>query len=395
MYTVENSRHFTKRIDPASGMPYYVLSTRVAPVQQGFYFVNSGLSGDGRYFWFYCAFPPSPAHCLGVVDLKTDEIHVFPDTFATDATFMIDPLTGNAWWGTAQGYFTRTPHPEDKPVRIAPIPQEAKQGRFFGSGTHLTFSPDRSEIFVDIQFGDRATLGSIEVATGKYTEWFHTPVGVPYNHAQFNPIDKNLVLCAHEYHTDIFTGVTTPPPKNERGEYPRLHTITRDGVDTMYPPLVKNASHEWWSADGKKIYYEDGHRVLRKNLETGAHEIAVDCDRFQDPTKLSATVWHAHCTADERYFTADASYFTENGPAWWRGCPSKVAFYNTVTDRSVDIVTLNPPVPDWTPARPCPYHIDPHPRFVLDDNWITFTTTVDGRVDVAIAPVTPLIEATK
>ena len=57
MYTPETSRHFTKRIDPKSGMTYYILSTRVAPIQQGFYFVNSGADAAGRYLWFYCAFP--------------------------------------------------------------------------------------------------------------------------------------------------------------------------------------------------------------------------------------------------------------------------------------------------------------------------------------------------
>jgi len=396
MYTVENSRHFTKHCDPVSGMPYYVLSTHVAPVQQGFYFVNSGLSGDGRYFWFYCAYPPAPEHAAGVIDLAADEVTVFPETAGTrDAIFMVDPLTGDLWWGTDQGYFRRSPDPREKPIRIAPIPAVARQGRLTGAGTHLTLSPDRKSFFVDIGYGGRSTLGSIEVATGQYTEWFRTPVGVPYNHAQWNPVDPALALCAHEYYTDFYTGVTAKPPKTAEGIYPRLHTLTPDGKDTMYPPLIEYASHEWWSADGKKIYYEDGHRIIRRNLETGAHEIAVDCDRFHDLSEISATVWHAHCTADERYFVGDASYYSHGGLRWWRGCPSKVTLYNTVTDRAVPIVTHNPEVPDWTPENSCPYHIDPHPRFVLNDEWITFTTTVEGRVDVAIAPVKPLLEATE
>lgn len=77
-----------------------------------------------------------------------------------------------------------------------------------------------------------------------------------------------------------------------------------------------------------------------------------------------------------------------------RGCPSIVAFYNLRTDRAVNIVTRNPELPAWTATDPCPYHIDPHPRFVLNDRWIVFTTTTQGRVDAAAAPVEPLIEAT-
>lgn len=38
--------------------------------------------------------------------------------------------------------------------------------------------------------------------------------------------------------------------------------------------------------------------------------------------------------------------------------------------------------------------LDPHPRFVLKDTMVCFTTTVYGRVDVAFASVDQLIEAT-
>lgn len=396
MHTFADSRHFTKRIDPVSNQAYYVLSTRVAPIQQGFYFVNSCTSDDGRYFWFYCAFPPVSGHFLGVVDFLTDEVRWFPETHFEDASPMVDPLTGNVYWGCSQGFFMRTPHPGDKPVKIAPIPAEAGPGKFGYAATHLTFSPDRSEIFVDIGKGDRSTLGTIRVENGAFTVWYRTERGIPYNHAQFNPVDPDLALCAHEYHSDWFTGETTAPPLTEDGIYPRLHTISRSGVNTMYPPMVQYASHEWWSTDGKKIYYEDGERVMRTHIATGKQELAVDCTRFQDTSKVPVAVWHSHCTADERYFTADASYYSHGGLAWWRGCPSKVAFYNTVTDKHVDIVTLNPALEElWTPEHPCPYHIDPHPRFVLGDRWIAFTATVAGRVDAAVAEVAPLIEATR
>ena len=64
MYTPFTSKHFTTHVDPKSKMKYAVLSTHVAPIQQGFYFVNSCFSDDGRYLWFYCAFPPAAGHSL-------------------------------------------------------------------------------------------------------------------------------------------------------------------------------------------------------------------------------------------------------------------------------------------------------------------------------------------
>ena len=51
-------------------------------------------------------------------------------------------------------------------------------------------------------------------------------------------------------------------------------------------------------------------------------------------------------------------------------------------------------VEGWTPEFPCPYHIDPHPRFVQNDTQITFTTTVMNRVDLAVVDVQQLVDAT-
>ena len=49
------------------------------------------------------------------------------------------------------------------------------------------------------------------------------------------------------------------------------------------------------------------------------------------------------------------------------------------------ICTLNPSL--CSPERPNNYHIDPHPRFIMNDRYVVFTTTVLGRVDLAVAPV--------
>lgn len=41
------------------------------------------------------------------------------------------------------------------------------------------------------------------------------------------------------------------------------------------------------------------------------------------------------------------------------------------------------------------YHIDAHPRFVGNDKYINYTTTIRGEVDMAMAVTADLIEATK
>ena len=40
------------------------------------------------------------------------------------------------------------------------------------------------------------------------------------------------------------------------------------------------------------------------------------------------------------------------------------------------------------------YHIDPHPRFCANDQYVVYTTTVRNEIDLAIIPVENLIDAT-
>ena len=58
MKTPQTSRHFERRVDEVSGVTRYVLTTRLAEYQQGFYFVNNSMTRDGRYLWFYAIINP-------------------------------------------------------------------------------------------------------------------------------------------------------------------------------------------------------------------------------------------------------------------------------------------------------------------------------------------------
>ena len=90
----------------------------------------------------------------------------------------------------------------------------------------------------------------------------------------------------------------------------------------------------------------------------------------------------------------DGSY-PDGELSWWRGCASMIHFYNKKTRKLFKFLTRNPVVEGWTPENPSIYHIDAHPRFILGDSLICFTTTVYGRVDVAFVSVEQLVEATK
>lgn len=391
MYTPFTSRHFTTHIDPVSKARFAVLSTRVAPMQLGFYFVNSNWSEDGRYFWFYCAFPPAKERSLAVIDFLTDEIHHFPET-ATNASWLVDPRTGNLYWGTVQGFYMRTPHPQDKPVLVAHIPPICAQRGVTSPSTHLTFTPDYREILADMQTNMGSVIGTFDLATGEFTQWYETDHSTTYNHGQLNPVNGDLCLCAHESKFDPTTGHHKRPELVD-GIFPRLQVIARDGTRTMLKPFANKGYHEFWAPDGTGVYYvvsaceEDGKNiaVIAKNLLDGS-EPMVKC-RVERPADVG--IWHAHCSQDEKYFVMDASY-----GYGWRGCESAVQFYNTETGKLFRFLTKNPIVEGASREHPNIYHIDPHPRFVQNDTMIVFTTTVCGKVDVAVIDTAQLIEAT-
>jgi len=400
MYTPAASRHFVPYTDPQSGVVSYILQTELAPLQQNIYYVNSGMSEDGRYLWFRCANPPRSGHHIALLDFETDEITEFPETHGHFAWY-VDPVSGDLWWSSAEGIMTRAPRAGSEIRMVAPMPEEARAKGAKHIGTHLTFTPDRREIIADIQLpGHDGTsggsiIGSFSVADGSFTEWYRTGLYIPYNHAQCSPISGDLCLCAHEGSKDPKTMKQCAPALTPEGIYPRLQLISRDGTRRMLTPHGNYATHECWAADGKSLYYcartdeNDspirGQHVVARDRMDGSEAEVICCL----PIEGGTGAWHAHAAADEKYFVIDGSMNTF-GIGWWRGVRSCVRFYNTETKKWVYIISENPVVNGYTPENPCPYHIDPHPRFVCGDTMIAHTTTVRGRVDAALTPVEQL-----
>ena len=406
MYSPYSSRHFTTHIDPVSGTKIAVLSTHVAPVQKAFYFINSSWSDDGRYMWFHCAFPPAgPARqCLAVIDFLTDEIHRFPEASGLDLGGpLVDSKTGDVYLGLASGIYKRSPNPADKIVQIAKMPKYLVDMGARTCGTHLTFTPDRQELLVDIQTSEGSVIGTFNIMTGEFSEWYRTQPEIPYNHGQLNPVDGNVCMCAHEFGWNPEEKEDCPPAFVD-GIYPRLQIITRDGKRTMLKPYKNFGGHEFWAPDGKSIYYQNSaYRAFKSKKLYGSEVGTLLHDKLDgsDPEVIcevdlpgGAGVWHAHCSKDQKYFVMDGAYATGEFPLW-RGCETCVHFFNKETGKLFKFLTKNPVVEGWSLENQCPYHIDPHPRFVLDDTMITFTTTICGRVDAAVVSVDQLIEATK
>ena len=197
-----------------------------------------------------------------------------------------------------------------------------------------------------------------------------------------NPKNPNLALGAYDFNSDVVTGEFYTIPKDENGVYQRLWTMTRDGKKTNHAPNNNFASHEWWSNDGKKIYYVNYNGIHRLNLETGEH-INVH----------ESNPWHAFASKDESYYVYDEVIY-DKYDKWYRGCPSKLKFYDAKTDKLIEIVSYMPSN-EFTPQNQCEYHIDPHPRRTENEKYIVFTTSELGGADIGIVNVEHLLKKTR
>ncbi|MCD7973069.1 MAG: oligogalacturonate lyase family protein [Candidatus Azobacteroides sp.] len=360
---------FVKWQDPQSGVESYVLKAHVAPLQLSFYFTNISYTHDGRYYWFYCANPPSQGRTLGCIDFARDTIYTFPDTRFEDATPLIDLDSGEAYWFAGRSLYKKKPDPETLPVLINRL-NYGKGTYSVRPSTHLTFNAAKTSVNIDSHDGNKWTIGELPLDGSPFIKW--QEFDVCYNHGQFSPVDPELQLIAQDHWRDGNTG--------EQIWYQNRIWLIRKGQEAfpIYPdsePQVKQHTHEWWAADGSRIYYVD--------YDNGTEYYDLNSNE-------KVNVWengtcHSHCDKTGTYFAGDIGTYT-----WETGC--KLAFFNTRTQKEINIVS---DFPIGYAKRGAPYHADPHPQFCLDDKYICYTTTVLGIQTVAFVEVEQLIHLTK
>ena len=367
MLTPESSPLFEAWSSTDTGLPVWLLREKHAPLQQSFYFVNDCMSRDGRYLWFYCAFPPSGSGAYGRtlarIDTERQQVHHFPETQFQHASPFVDPDTGDIYWTTGHSIWRRSPDPESPAERINSLPEDVVRSRAVTRlATHLSRSADRKEFFVDAAVGAQVVFGTLPVDGGDFRFWHHFDRN--HNHAQFSPVDPDLVLFAQEYHSDPITGLRFPITD-------RMWLVRRGQAPRPVMPTPTVCSHEWWDADGKHAWSVRGKETWRTNVDTG------ELERIQWPVHC----WHAHNSRDGRYLVCDS---TER---FYRGCASSVVAMDRHTGATLKIID-NPGIEGVTGTN---YHIDPHPRFCCEDRFVVFTTTARGQVDLALVRTADLV----
>lgn len=366
MIDFAKSNLLTPHTIPETGLTIYLLTEKVAPLQQGFYFVNSSMSDDGRYLWFYCAFPPTAGKTLGLVDFETGTIQHFPQTGFGGASPYVDPQSGTVYWGARNELYCMTPDGPAEPQLLNSVPDEVTGGRpLHRLATHLTPSADGKEFFVDMAFGLQWVMGSLPVDGGDFQFWHR--FDRHHNHAQFSPTDPNMALFAEEFHSDPITGLRLPITN-------RMWLIERGKAPESVYATPTRVTHEWWDLGGEHIWCVWGNDAWRTSVETR------EVEKFPFP----AHCWHAHNTRHTDYLICDSN------EGFYRGCPSSVYFYNTHTQKHLHIID-NPAMHNLIGRA---YHIDPHPRFCASDEVAVFTTTIRGEVDVALVKTADMVALT-
>ena len=378
MTTPETSPLFTSWHHPATGVTSHVLTRRVAPVQQSFYYTHPSFSDDGRHLWLRCNFHPEggrhSTQVLAVADLHDNEVRVYPETQFPAESVMVDATNGDIYWTNQLDVWKRGPRPAHPAVRVGSFPSELAVGRLALLATHPTFSADRRSLNIDARFILRdgtpvCHIGELPLDGTPFRLWQKIE-GLYLDHGLFSPVDPELQIIAHEYwqdhgHLKPFDG-STP--------YHRIWLIRRgQKAEPLLREPVSHSGHEWWSADGRHIWY--------LHYGVGVKKVSLS-------TREETLVWpghfaHAHASRCGRYLVADR--MDRPSPA-----DCNVFFFDTLTGKSVEIVNRGPLAPHLTQCG----HLHPHPQFCLHDRYICYTTTIHDRVDVALTPVADLIART-
>lgn len=377
--TPETSGLFTRWVNPDSGVASYILTHRIAPVQQSFYYTHPSFSDDGRFLWLRIGNPPpGGAHSiqtLAVADLKTGELRAYPETQFPAESVMVDGVTGEVYWTNQFDVWKRGPLTGDSAVRVGGFPQKLAQGRLSLLATHPTFSADRTSLNIDARFirNDGVPvcfIGELPLDGSPFQLWQKIE-GQYLDHGLFSPTDPEVQLFAHEFWQD---SERTRQAFNPGAPYHRIWIIRKgESARPLLQEPVTHSGHEWWSADGQHIWYlHYGVGVKKVSFATG-EEILVW------PGALS----HAHSDRSGRYLVADRMDEPGNPDC-------HVLFRDTFTGKCIEIVNRGPLAPHLTRCT----HLHPHPQFCLDDRYICYTTTVHDRVDVALVPVADLIART-
>lgn len=372
MKTPATSRHFSEWRNPQNGLPSFVLTTRVAPVQRPFYFTSPSYVDGGRFLWFECAFPPEGGRdavpVLGVVDFAEDAVRVYHETQHPTARPAVDLVSGRVYWANGSDIWGRGPEAQDRPFLVNRFPRELLQGRAVKRlATHLTLSADGRSLCMDAWIGEEVFIGVYPLDGSAPEIWQRTRT--TFDHAQSHPLDPDLLLLAHEYWVDPTSG-----PFDPQHRYHRIYTARKgEAAQPLLVEPVTHSGHEWWDASGERVWYVH-------------YGVGIKSVNLRD--RSETLVWSGHLAHGQS--DAAGLHLIADSMADPVTCECRVQFRNGLTGRVATLVDHPALRPELTQCR----HLHPHPMFCLGDRYVCHSTLVHDRVDVALCRTEDLLTTT-
>lgn len=214
-------------------------------------------------------------------------------------------------------------------------------------------NPDKSSYFnVIYEAKLPRTIFTIDISTGKRTDRLTDTAWL--NHLQFSPVDPDLLMFCHE----------GPWHKVDRIHTLNIYTGQQRIVHHRSMPM-EIAGHEWFSHDGKTIWFD-----LQQPRSTTFYVCGADVETgVERKYKLKRDEWsiHFNLSNDQRQFCGDG------------GDPGQVArakdgrwiylFHpdgdSLRAQRLVDMTHHN-------------YRLEPNVHFSPDDRWVIFRANFEG-----------------
>jgi len=203
-------------------------------------------------------------------------------------------------------------------------------------------------------------LFTLEIATGKTNiihlgnDWF--------NHVQFSPTDPSLLMFCHEGPWQLVDRIWN------------IHT-DGSGLRLIHERTVTNeiAGHEFWSADGKTIWFDlqipRGEKFFLAGVPADERRLSPE---FRFPIERDQWSVHFNTSRDGKLFAGDGGApnmvaHATNGKWLWLFTPQ--------SDGSLKAEHLvNMSKHDYT--------LEPNVNFIPDAKWIVFRGNFDGSAQV-------------
>ncbi len=240
------------------------------------------------------------------------------------------------------------------------------------NGEKLTYAEGR-EVQINRRLMQRIPMEifTINIATGAKktitasTDWL--------NHLQFSPTDPNVLLYCHEGNWHVVDRLWLV--RVDRPDTPRLlHTRTMN---------MEIAGHEWWSKDGKTVWY-DLQTPRGEDFWVAGYDVATAKRRWYH---LDRNVWgvHFNSSPDEKLFASDGG-----DPEMAAHAPDGKYIYllrpRAIPDvagihaaNSADLITPGALDPEkLVDLRNHDYRSEPNASFTPDGKWLVFRSNMWG-----------------